>query len=150
MKINIIKIVFIYHAAMPQCPTSQMEESFVRTVRANCGVLLSPKFPGLVGPGLWSWTLQAPVDAYLVLHVYYVRGPGVGQSTGERLRGGPNSFTSSFRSVYLCFGLEIRHAAAYTCIHFLHQFLLLLVASGGKSNSLHLRKTYPLSFPCTR
>ncbi|KAI0232930.1 hypothetical protein LSAT2_016795 [Lamellibrachia satsuma] len=72
--------------AIPQCPTWQMEESFVRTIRANCGVLLSPNFPGLVGPGLWSWTLQAPVDAYLVLHVYYVRGPAASQSTGERLR----------------------------------------------------------------
>ena len=74
---------------MPQCPTWQMEDYFVRTVQANCGVLLSPNFPGLVGPGLWSWTLHAPVDAYFVLHVYYVRGPGASQSTGERLRGGP-------------------------------------------------------------
>ena len=63
-----------------------MEESFVRTEQVECGVLLSPNFPGLVGPGLWSWTLQAPDDAFLVVDVSYVRGPAGSQSTGEQLR----------------------------------------------------------------
>ena len=39
-------------------------------------------------------------------------------------------------NVFLCisvfFWLEIQYAAAYTCIHFLHQFLLLLIGSGDK------------------
>ncbi|KAK2192053.1 hypothetical protein NP493_40g08028 [Ridgeia piscesae] len=68
--------------ALPRCAVWRMEESFVRTERVGCGVLLSPNFPGLVGPGLWSWTLQAPADAYLVVDVSYVRGP-----TGVRARG---------------------------------------------------------------
>ena len=73
-------------SAVPECPTWQMENDFVRTVPAECGVILSPNFPGLVGQGLWSWTLQCPDDAYLILDVYYVRGPAASESTTERLR----------------------------------------------------------------
>ena len=92
-------------SAVPACPTWQMENDFVRTVRAECGVLLSPNFPGLVGKGLWSWTLQGPDDAYLIIDVYYVRGPAASESTTERLRS--KSFVGSFIRVFCVAGVDI-------------------------------------------
>ena len=95
-------------AAMPQCPTWQMEDSFVRTIHADCGVILSPNFPGLVGPGLWSWTLQGPDDAYFIIDVYYVRGPDATDSTGERLRSRSSSFIGLFVQCYLVGEMKLR------------------------------------------
>ena len=56
-----------------------MPESATRfTSDEKAGAVLSPRFPGLVPPGLWFWVFTPPSGArnYYSVHVYYVRGPG--------------------------------------------------------------------------
>ena len=68
------------------CPIRRMDGDQSTTVVAACGVILSPRLPGLVEPGQWSWILQAPadlVDAYLAVYVHYVRGPAISDDCSQ-------------------------------------------------------------------
>lgn len=53
------------------------DDVYTNNLLEECGVLMSPHFPGVVRPGLWSWVLQAPQDTHFILYVYYVIGPAI-------------------------------------------------------------------------
>lgn len=53
------------------------DDVYINTLLEECGVLMSPHFPGMVQPGLWSWVLQAPQDTHFIIYVYYVIGPAI-------------------------------------------------------------------------
>lgn len=54
-----------------------MVKSGSQTFDDNCGVILSPGFPGLVSPGLWTWILRGPDKAFFTVYPYYIKGPGL-------------------------------------------------------------------------
>lgn len=54
-----------------------MEESVAGVIDADveCGVVLSPRFPGSVEPGFWSWLVEGLDAFYFDIYLFYVRGP---------------------------------------------------------------------------
>ena len=45
---------------------------------SDCGTVLSPNFPGMVPPGLWTWTIQGlKQDEYFVIYLHFIKGPAV-------------------------------------------------------------------------
>ena len=43
----------------------------------DCGVVLSPRFPGLVTPSLYYWLVDGVDWKYYEIYLYYVRGPNI-------------------------------------------------------------------------
>ena len=57
-----------------------MSEPITQRAPADCGIILSPQFPGHAQPGLWFWVFTLPEitdGLQYTFQVYYVRGPGV-------------------------------------------------------------------------
>ena len=54
-----------------------METNDVETLDDTCGVILSPRFPGLVEPGLWTWQVDGLDNFYFRINLHYVKGPAV-------------------------------------------------------------------------
>ena len=55
--------------------------------QSDCGSVLSPNFPGMVEPGLWTWTIEGVDPAqYFAIYVHYVRGPGVKDDCDQAFR----------------------------------------------------------------
>ena len=62
------------------CPIYAMLEPSTQRFSSQCGVILSPNYPGLAPPGLWFWVFTLPeINEHLqyAIHVFYVRGPNV-------------------------------------------------------------------------
>ena len=74
-----------------------MNEPTTERVSASCGVIMSPNFPGLVGPGLWFWVFTPPMDrqSHYSLYVYYVRGPAILDDECDHSLKGSNILSSN-------------------------------------------------------
>ncbi len=61
------------------CDVWKIMESSVKSIDGSaCGIVLSPKFPGIVEPGVWTWTFEGIENYYFLMYVYNVGGPGLG------------------------------------------------------------------------
>ena len=64
-----------------------METAKSLKYESDCGTILSPNFPGMVPPGLWTWTIDGlDVTRHYVVYVHYVRGPGVENDCNQYLK----------------------------------------------------------------
>ena len=73
-------ILFSFHipAADSSCLIHRMESANSRTLTSECGVILSPRFPGLIQPGLYFWEVASANDYhYYEIYLYYVVGPNI-------------------------------------------------------------------------
>ena len=76
-----------------------------RHLQSHCGVILSPRFPGLVEPGIWFWVLQQQPEhhhLYYNLYLYYVRGPAISTDTScKESLSGTNIMLTMFKTKIL-------------------------------------------------
>lgn len=59
------------------CRFDEMTKPETKLLEAPCGVMMSPRLPGDVMPGVWTWIIAPPSDHYFIVSVAYVRGPGL-------------------------------------------------------------------------
>ena len=72
--------MFVFSETGDKCNIYDMVDAYAKTLPSSvsCGIVVSPNFPGLVKPALWTWLIDNEAkDEYLSVYLYYVRGPGV-------------------------------------------------------------------------
>lgn len=62
---------------MGTCQIWEKENPGTFILNSDCGVILSPSFPGKVDKGSWSLEINVEEKANIEFQLFYVRGPGI-------------------------------------------------------------------------